>query len=258
MSEPDVLQGAFEIARVEYPNLDIPAYRARLDQFARDARAHVDAGGLRAVDQVNDFVFETLGFQGNDGDYDDPRNSYLNDVIDRRTGLPITLATVYCEIATRLGVPAFGVGFPGHFLVRCPAPPGDVIVDCFQGRTLSRRECQELLESHFPDKPRLTDDMLAIAAPRAILSRMLGNLRRVHLLRGEFPKVLRWIEMDMVLRPGVPENLRDRGLVYARMEEVGKAIVDLERYAAAAPKSGDAGAIAGQIEILRKLLTRLN
>src|SRR5262252_10910124 len=145
MAEPDVFEVAMEIARVEYPGLDLPLYRARVEEFAREGRSFVKGRGRRAVDQFNAYFFDALGFHGNADNYYDPRNSYLNDVIDRRTGIPITLSTVYCELGRRAGLRAHGVGFPGHFLAKCLSSDGDVIVDCFNARTVSRDDCQELL-----------------------------------------------------------------------------------------------------------------
>src|SRR5262245_1307342 len=117
MEQTDVFEGALRIAREEYPGLDAELYRARVEAFAETARSRVAARGRRGVGQVNEVFFGDLGFRGNSDDYYDPRNSYLTEVIDRRTGIPITLSTVYCEVARRIGLAAHGVGFPGHFLV---------------------------------------------------------------------------------------------------------------------------------------------
>ena len=258
MDEPDVFEGAMKIAQVEYPELDVPLYRSRLEELGQDGRARIKTRGRRAVDQFNAFFFDTLGFHGNADDYYDPRNSYLNDVIDRRTGIPITLAAIYCEIARRAGLRAHGVGFPGHFLAKCLLSDGEVIVDCFNARTVTRDDCQELLNSFSPGGPPVSDDMLEVASPRDILSRMLANLRRIHAGRGEFARAVRWIDMDMALRPESPHNLRERGMLYIQMEEFGKAIVDLERYVQAAPESTDLPQVREQIQLIRKLLSHLN
>jgi regulator of sirC expression with transglutaminase-like and TPR domain len=254
----DVLEGAFRIAREEYPNLDVPAYRARIAELAAGARACVAGEDRGTVLALNEHFFGRLGFQGNLDDYYDPRNSYLNDVIDRRTGIPITLSTLYCEVARRLGVRASGVAFPGHFLVKCAATGEEVIVDCFNARVLTREGCQELLESMYPGKPRLTDEMLRAATPREILSRMLNNLRQIYLARQDFARAVRWIEMDMELRPEAAENYRERGMLYAQAERFGKAMADLERYLRLAPDAPDRDQVRAQIPVLKKLLTRLN
>lgn len=258
MAEIDVLEGAFRIAREEYPQLDIPAYRARVDAFARQARLRVTGRARGAIEKLNDFFFGALGFRGNTDDYYDPRNSFLNDVIDRRTGIPITLSTVYCEIGRQLGLPTYGVGFPGHFLVKCPSSRGEVLIDCFSGKILSRRDCQALLESLYPGRMRLSDSMLQIAAPRDILSRMLNNLRRVHSARKEFAKAIRWIELDLELKPDAFQNYRDRGMLYIQLEQFGKALEDLERYVDRVPEAPDRAQVNEQVQLLRKLISHLN
>src|SRR5262245_51318531 len=247
-----------QIAQVEYPELDIAHCRATLDEFAREGRAVVKGRGRKGVEQFNAFFFDTLGFHGNADDYYDPRNSYLNDVIERRTGIPITLAAVYCEVGRRVGLKAHGVGFPGHFLAKCLIGAGEVLVDCFNARTVTRDDCQDLLNSFSPGGPTLSDEMLEIAAPRDILSRMLNNLRRIHAGRGEFARAVRWIEMDISLRPESPHNYRERGMMYIQTEEFGKAVSDLERYVAMVPGSPDLPQIREQIQLIRKLLSHLN
>ena len=257
MAEPDVLEGALRIARVEYPDLDVDRTRALLEELARKAAERIVGRDRRALAQLNSYFFDELGFHGNTDDYEDPRNSYLNDVLERRTGIPITLSTVYCEIARRAGLPASGVGFPGHFLVACPVGRSEVLIDCFHGRVLTREDCQELLDST-RSGATLTEDMFAVASPRDILSRMLNNLRRIHEGRGDLPRVLRWIEMDMELRPDDPRNYRDRGILRAQTEDFGKALSDFEQYARLAPGAPDLPQIRQQIRLLGKLLSNLN
>jgi regulator of sirC expression with transglutaminase-like and TPR domain len=258
MAELQVFEGAMRIAKVEYPRLDLEDYRDRLDEFARQAREKVVGKGRRAIGQLNTFFFDELGFHGNSEDYYDPRNSYLNDVIDRRTGIPITLSAVYCEIARRVGLPAFGVGFPGHFLVKCLVGRSEVLLDCFGAKVLTRDDCHELLDSMQAEPLPLSDEMFAVASPRDILSRMLNNLRRIHAGRHEFPRAIRWVEMDMELRPGEPHPYRERGMLYVQTEEFGKAVSDLERYARLLPAAPDLPQVREQLKLLGKLLSHLN
>jgi regulator of sirC expression with transglutaminase-like and TPR domain len=258
MDEPDVLEGALRIAQVEYPDLDLPLYRARVEEFARQGRADVKGRGRHAVEQFNALFFDSLGFHGNAEDYYDPRNSYVNDVIDRRMGIPITLSAIYCEVARRTGLQAHGVGFPGHFLAKCVFAGGEVLVDCFNARTLTRDDCQELLDSFSPGGAPVSDEMLEIAAPREILSRMLNNLRRIHAERGEYSRAVRWVDLDLELRPDSRHNFRERGMLYVRMEEFGKALSDLEHYVGLSPGSPDLPQVHEQIQLLRKLLSHLN
>jgi regulator of sirC expression with transglutaminase-like and TPR domain len=258
VSEPDVFDVAMRIAKVEYPDLDVQRYRATLDEFAREGRALINGRGKKIVEQFNAYFFDMLGFHGNADDYYDPRNSYLNDVIERRTGIPITLTAVYCEVGRRLGLDVHGVGFPGHFLAKCLLPGGEVLVDCFNARSVTRDDCQELLNSFSPGSSPVSDEMLEIAAPRDILSRMLNNLRRIHAGRGEFARAVRWIDMDIALRPESPHNYRERGMLYIQMEEFGKAVSDLEKYVREIPGSPDVPQVREQIQLIRKLLSHLN
>lgn len=253
-----MFEGALRIAREEYPDLDLALYRARVEEFAERARARVAAKGRRAVVQLNECFFGDLGFRGNSDDYYDPRNSYLNDVIDRRIGIPITLSTVYCEVARRIGVPAYGVGFPGHYLVKCLVPGSEVIVDCYGARVLSRDDCQTLLDSMQPEPMTLSDEMLAIASPRDTLSRMLNNLRRIHSSKKDFARALRWVELDLEFNPDAPHLFRERGMLYVQTEQFGKAVADLERYASLVPDAPDLPQLREQLQLIRKLLSHLN
>jgi regulator of sirC expression with transglutaminase-like and TPR domain len=257
MSEPDVIEGAQEIARVEYPDLDPALCRRTLDGFAREARGAVTASGRRGVEQFNAYFFDTLGFHGNAEDYYDPRNSYLNDVLSRRKGIPITLTAVYCDVAVALGLRVYGVGFPGHFLAKCVLPESEVLIDCFNMRTLTRRDCQDLLDSFSPGGS-VSDSMFDITAPRDILSRILNNLRRIHAGKGDYARAVRWIDMDIALRPDNPHNFRERGLLHVQAEQFGKALIDLERYVAAWPAAPDLSQVREQIQLIRKLLSHLN
>lgn len=258
MSDPDLLDGALRIAQAEYPDLDVVWCRVQVEGFGRGALERMGSGGRRGVERFNAYFFDELGFHGNAENYYDPRNSYLNDVIERRTGIPITLAALYCEVGRRAGLRAHGVGFPGHFLAKCLLPDGDVLVDCFNARTVSRDDCQALLDSFNPGGGEVTDEMLEIASARDILSRMLHNLRRIHAGQGDFARALRWTDMDLALRPDQPHGYRERGMLYVQMEEFGKALADLERYAAMQPGSPDLPQVREQIQLIRKLLSHLN
>ncbi len=260
MDEPDVFDGAMRIARVEYPDIDPAFYLTQLDEFAAGAREEISGLSRAGVDEFNEVFFGRLGFHGNMDEYYDPRNSYLNEVIDRRTGIPITLAAVWCEVARRAGFETEGVGFPGHFLARVLLPAGDeVLVDCFHARCVTREQCGELLAQLNPEGGvALNDGMFGTAGPRDILARMLNNLRRIHAGLGEFARAIRWIDLGLELNPGAPEDYRERGILWTRLEEFGRALPDLERYLRLAPRAPDADDIRGQMVLLRKLLSRLN
>lgn len=207
-AEIDLAQASLLIAEDEYPGLDVAAYVEKLDAFGDAARSRlvdVDKPGdrrtLARLERVLGYVYGELGFHGNAVDYYDPRNSWLNDVLERRTGIPITLAVVLLEILQRAGVEAAGVSFPGHFLVRAPGPSGPLFVDPFDGRVLSREDLRQLHgriagEPSDPD-PRLLEP----ADKRQVLVRMLHNLRGIFAARGDRPRLRATLERLEVLSP---------------------------------------------------------
>jgi len=195
--EIPLFASALLIARDEYPQLADADYEAQLRRFTRRLRKVVttDQAPAAQLRSLNDFLFDELGFSGDDQDYYDPRNSYLNDVLDRRLGNPISLAVVQMELARRLGVTLQGVSFPGHFLVRLPLDEGIVVLDPFQkGRSLDAAELRRRARTHLDtqdiDDQRLAR-MLEPASHRAILSRMLRNLKGVYCEREQWDKALR-------------------------------------------------------------------
>jgi regulator of sirC expression with transglutaminase-like and TPR domain len=212
-AEIDLAQAALLIAEDEYPGLDVAAYVERLDALGDAARARlldVDKPGDRRtqarLERVLTFMYRELGFHGNQVDYYDPRNSWLNDVLDRKVGIPITLAVVLLEILARAGVEAAGVSFPGHFLVRSPGPKGPLFVDPFDGRILSREDLREL-HGRVAGGPSDPDPrLLEPADKRQVLVRMLHNLRGIFAARGDRLRLRATLERLEVLTPS--EELR--------------------------------------------------
>jgi regulator of sirC expression with transglutaminase-like and TPR domain len=202
-TELDLARAAFLIAEPEYPGLDIPACVAELDRFGQDAIPAL-GGRAQGVDTgraLCDLVHDKLGFTGNTTHYYDPRNSFLNEVIARRTGIPITLAIVMMEIARRAGVAASGVAFPGHFLVRLPAKGGMVLIDAFHGKLLSAPELRDL---HRRMTGREGDPELSLLAPASksqILLRMLANLRAIYSQAGDRQRLMGVLGRMAVLSP---------------------------------------------------------
>jgi len=256
----DLVEGALLIAREAYPNLDVQVYRAKLDRLAAEARRYLPGNGRKraAVEQFNEFLFGRLGFRGNDEDYYDPRNSYFNEVIDRRLGIPITLSILYCDLARRVGLTAMGVGFPGRYLVKCPTGRGELLVDCFDGRVVDRGECQALLDSMYRGRLKLTDEMLRVADARATLARVLNNLKGVYLGRRDFERAARFVDLSERLLPGLPEHARDRGMILIQQERFGQGLGFLEDFLRLAPKAPDAPAVRDHVRMTRNLLTHLN
>lgn len=250
---PDLAPAALSIARIEYPQLDASRYLRALDRMGAAAADRIaalgeDADLPRRVAVISAYLFKEQGFAGNRKHYDDPRNSFLNNVIDRRTGIPITLALVYIEVSRRVGLHVDGVNFPGHFLLRVQpggtdAPFGEdqVIVDPFHGGTiLSELDCRKLLRSHAGDEVPFDRRMLMRATKPEIIVRMLVNLKRIYVRMRSFPQAHAITELLLALDPSATTELRDRGLLAYHLNDYPAALRDLEAYLRFSPR-GRAG-----------------
>jgi regulator of sirC expression with transglutaminase-like and TPR domain len=239
---PDLAAPAFLIARIEYPRLDHGPYLERLEQMG-DAAFHFvakdpgqDAPLAARIDAVNRYLFGEIGFAGNREQFDDPRNSCLNEVMDRKKGIPITMAVIYIEVARRAGIRAEGVNFPGHFLVRCledlqtDDPPEGLIVDPFHsGAILDEAAVRKLLEPHMSEAA-FDPSLLARATRRQILVRMLLNLKKLYVKMHSFPQARATADALLALQPSSLADLRDRGLLAYHMNDFSHALRDLETY----------------------------
>ncbi len=236
-------QAALVIARIEYPRLDPEPYLARLDAMGESARQaierHRDSTGdgsvICCVKAVNEYLFDELHFVGNRDKYEDPRNSCLNEVLDRRTGIPITMSIVYLEVARRAGLQIDGINFPGHFLVRCPKANGKVqsglIIDPFHGgAVLSEQDCRLLLQRHVGSEMAFSRSLLAPAARLQVLVRMLLNLKRIYVHMRSFPQARDVTELLLAITPSALSELRDRGLLAYHLNDVSGALRDLQTY----------------------------
>ena len=239
---PALAAPAFLIARIEYPRLDPGPYLERLDRMGDEAARRVaqdpgaDAPLPARIDAVNKYLFDELGFTGNREHFDDPRNSCLNEVMDRKTGIPITMALIYIEVARRAGIRTEGVNFPGHFLVRClhdshTGDPSDgLIVDPFHGGAiLNEQECRRLLQPHMSDAA-FEPSLLARATRRQILVRMLLNLKKLYVKMHSFPQARQTTDALLALQPSSLADLRDRGLLAYHLGDFAHALRDLEEY----------------------------
>jgi regulator of sirC expression with transglutaminase-like and TPR domain len=246
----DLLTGALLIARDAHPGLDLAEQRARLDELSRPLAQHRLAGLPTTVQArvLSDYLYVVCGFHGARADYYDPRNSFLNEVLDRKVGIPITLAVVYIEVARRLGVDALGVGFPGHFLVRLGArshgPSAErnepVIVDPFdQGRLLGSDALSALLRSNNVRAP-LSNEMLEPARTRHVVARMLMNLRGVYASRGDSSRLLLTLDRLIDLMPELSSELVERAKLYEQLGAPAAALADFERYLTLDPDGSEA------------------
>lgn len=230
----DLARCALLMACEEYPGLDVDAYLACLDGIAASVQAAMPDGadGRERLAALNQVLFGTLDFQGNRADYYSAENSYLNLVLDRRTGIPITLSLVYLEVGNRLGLDACGIGLPGHFLVRLRLEDtDDVYVDPFhEGRLLDRKEAVQLASTFLPEGTAPDEAWLEPVAPRAFLARMLRNLKAIYSQESDMER-LRWVcELLVDVCPDQPIEVRDRGLVYFSLKCYGLAAADLQQY----------------------------
>lgn len=258
----DLAETALHIAEKEYPGLDVRRYLGRLDELAARALSHVPAGAgpAETVAALNRELFDIQGFRGNSQDYYDPRNSYLNEVLDRRLGIPITLSIVYMAIGRRLGLALEGVAFPGHFLVKLVTADRMLVLDPFvHGLALSEPELSlRLQEVLGVDAPVFTTDLLATAGKKEILARLLRNVKGIYLHKQEFERALYMANCLLLLTPNNCDELRDRGLIHERLECFRAALQDYQRYLELAPRAADSHEIKSRLPTLQSATARLN
>ncbi len=252
---------ALLLAALEYPDLDVDYYLGLLDVLARQAAFSLS--GLNEpvliVGALAGVLHGEQGFSGNVDDYYDPRNSYLNDVLERRTGIPISLSAVYLEVGQRLGLPLEGVGMPGHFLVRYRDLVRPVLFDPFAGGAIvSEAECEARLMQLYGPSVRLTPSMLAPVGTRPILYRMLTNLKQIYVGREDWARAVRTVDALLVVDPGAIREYRDRGMLRFRAGDLRRARADFEHYLTMAADDEDASAVRQQIGLIERLETMRN
>lgn len=267
MRDEDVslAEGALWIAASEYPGLVIDDYLARLHEMAAKLRARLraDVATAEKLLALNHYLFDELGFSGNNDDFYDPRNSFLNEVIERRVGIPITLGVLYIEIGRRIGLGLQGVSFPGHFLVKCALRDGVVVLDPYSGGvSLGADELQKRLRA--AGSPGDVDDailghLLSAASNKEILGRMLRNLKGIYVDRGDWLRALSASERVIALTPeDAGEEYRDRGSIYLKLECIRAALGDFNTYLRQRPGAADAEAVSAEIAELAPRVARLN
>lgn len=259
-------EAALLISRDEYPQLDAPAYLERLQQHAMELRDRLHGSilleePLRRVVVLNSYLFDDLGYSGESLDYYDPRNSYLSDVLDRRRGIPISLSLLYLHLARSVDLPAEGISFPGHFLVRLPVEDGLIVLDPYhRGRSLGTEELrQRAWSAQAGDRPddEALIDLLEPSDNRGILARMLRNLKSIYVDREDWDRALRVADRLVTLQADA-ENYRDRGLLYRAVGAEGAALRDLRRYLELMPAAGEDEATRGLLTELARRPERLN
>jgi len=262
--ELPLLDTALLIARDEYPDLDAGEYAAAIQGYADALKPKLggDSDLPATLTTINRYLFDELGFAGNTTQYDDPRNSYINQVFDRRLGIPISLAVVQIELTRRLGLPLDGISFPGHFLVRLPVDDGILVMDPYnKGRPVSADELKERASPHLGGRPPDDVQLIEILAPathRTILARMLRNLNGLYQSSEDWERVARTSDRLLKLTPDAPEALRDRGLAYRELGYTPGARDDLARYLQKLPTAEDAESVRAALIDLGGAKSRLN
>jgi regulator of sirC expression with transglutaminase-like and TPR domain len=265
----ELARACLMIAQDAYPGLDLERYMVEIESLALRLRTRLKNVGAveERVIGLNEFLYDELGYWGNTDNYYDPRNSYLNEVIDRKTGIPITLAILYMEIGRRIGLPLEGVSFPGHFLVRLRLRGGALILDPFAaGAPQSEAELRQRLQRVIPEGAAADvsvaelplDQFLEPASNRQILARVLRNLKGIYREADKPEQLLAVLNRILVITPDAAAELRDRGFVYQRLECWRPALKDLTDYLDREPEAADLDVVRAALVELSVRCSRLN
>ena len=251
-------RAALYLALEEHPTLDVDVTLEQLDRMAAVVLERLPESRypLRVIAVINQYLYEELGFAGNRQDYYDPQNSHLNQVLDRRLGIPITLALVYLAIAKRIDFPMMGIGMPGHFLIRPVVEEMDVYVDAFNGgEVLFRQDCAALLQKLYQEPVTLRSEFLQPISNRQFLARMLGNLKGIAINQNNIQSALAAVERILLLFPEASGELRDRGILYFQLRRWSEARQDLEGYLATMPPPGDRSLVQDMLQQISRQST---
>jgi regulator of sirC expression with transglutaminase-like and TPR domain len=265
----DLARACLLIAQDAYPELDVERYLGEIERMAIRLRARLpqNCGAEERVVALNQFLYDDLGFWGNTEDYYDPRNSYLNEVIERKTGIPITMSILYMELGRRIGLPLEGVSFPGHFLVRLALRGGMLVLDPFAGgapqsedelRSRVKRVIPDGVADDLPASELPLDQFLEPATNRQILTRVLRNLKAIYRETDKPERMLDVLNRMLLVTPDASAELRDRGFVYQRLECYRAALKDLSDYAEREPDAPDLDEVRSRLMELSALCARLN
>jgi regulator of sirC expression with transglutaminase-like and TPR domain len=252
-------EAALLIAQEEYPGLDVTHYLQRLDVMAEAVRhtLGIELDPRRIVASINAYLFDDMGFHGNQTHYYDPRNSFLNDVLDRKTGLPITLAVIYLDLGRQVGLPTVGVGLPGHFIVQYAAQSAPLWIDPFhRGEILTHADCVERVRQIYGQETAWDEAYLQPVSDHAILQRLLYNLKAIYAQQRDFERALGVVERLLLLSPEAATEVRDRGLLHYQLGHLAAALDDLQHYLQLALDAPDAAAIRRHIAALRRQIDR--
>jgi len=254
-------RGALLIAREEYPDLNVDHYMDRLAALAREAEPAVRAGAdtVERVQLLSHFLFAEKGFEGNRDNYSDPRNSYLNQVLDRRLGIPITLSIVYLEVGRRLGINLYGVSFPALFLVKAVDDRGELMIDPFCGGTiLGLDEIRARLAEIYNQPVEVHPAMIKAVGERQILVRVLRNLKEIYSNGSDWPRALSALDRILLLDPRAADEMAERGALYERLECFQAALDDFQSFLSQAPEHPNADTAREAVMRLTRQVARIN
>jgi regulator of sirC expression with transglutaminase-like and TPR domain len=256
----DLAQAALLVAAEEQTHVDVAHYLAEIDELGRAGAARVASSPGAGIEAFNEFIFEEQRFRGNQSEYYDPHNSYLHDVLDRRVGIPITLAIVYMEVGSRAGLEIQGIGMPGHFIVRA-RETGSLeasLVDPFSGKVVDRDDCQARLDELFEGNMSLTEEHLRASSSREILVRLLTNLKAIYTRARLFQKALAIVDRILLVMPDDLSEQRDRGALLAQLDRLPEAIWITQRYLQLAPRASDTEEVKDQLHLMQRRMAQLN
>ena len=257
----DLARTALLVAAESDARVDVDSQIHTLESWAAELSARLEPGwnNLQKLARLRSFVFEDLGFRGDSQDYFSPSNSLLNQVMERRLGVPLTLSIIFMELGWRVGIPFEGVGFPGHFLVRLPGEPRDLVLDPFNhGRTMHEEDCRRLLDEVTGGRLEFDGRLLASVTKRDIITRLLRNLKGAYLRANQDEGALAAVERLLLIHPDDMDEVRDRGLLLFRLQRFSPALDALNAYLAARLDAPDRDNIAQHVISLRQLLASLN
>ena len=257
----DLARTALLVAAESDPNVDVDGQLYLIESWAEELKRRLDPdwNNLQKLARLRSFVFDELGFRGNRQDYFSPSNSLLHEVIKRRLGIPLTLSIVFMELGWRVGIPFEGVGFPGHFLVRLAGEPRDLLLDPYQrGMSVHEEDCRKILRETTGGKLEYHDRLLASVGKRAMIVRLLNNLKGAYLRSGQDALALAAVDRLLVVDPGDIEETRDRGLLLYRLDRYGEALDCLRRYLEASPTAPDRATIEKHALALRQIIASMN
>lgn len=250
----DLAKAALLISRTEYPHLDESFYLGLLEDMAARLKPRI-AGNTSPdmlIKEINRLLFEEEGFRGNIHNYLDPRNSFLNQVLDRKLGIPITLSLVYREVGCMAGLHVHGIGLPGHFITALIHESGRILVDPFnRGKILTETDCRQIFVQRYGESRGFETRFLDPVGPKDILARMLRNLKAIYSHMDDGLKAFQMIEWILALNPNATNELRERGLLYEAIGDFDRAARDLGRYLEISPMAEDEEIIRAKIDMFR-------